>query len=347
VFPSLPISEFLSAAQTLPVIDVRSPAEFEKGHIPGAHNIPLFSNEERALVGTRYKQQGKDSAVLLGLEFVGPKMASFVKQAAALSKGRKLLVHCWRGGMRSSSFCWLLNTAGIEACTLRKGYKAYRHLVQKSFEAPLQMIVLGGETGSGKTDMLKQIAARGEQFIDLEGLAHHKGSSFGALGQAAQPSVEAFENLLAACIAKTDPARRVWVEDESRSIGRVFVPPAFWAQMKSAPLLRVEIPREERIKRLLSEYGSFSKEELAAAVTRIEKRLGGLSTKQCIDALEAGDLQTVASVTLDYYDKAYHHNHAGKEVQERLSMIHIGKDDPSFAADTILAYANEHIQYGK
>jgi tRNA 2-selenouridine synthase len=209
------------------------------------------------------------------------------------------------------------------------------------------MIVLGGETGSGKTDMLKQIAARGEQFIDLEGLAHHKGSSFGALGQAAQPSVEAFENLLAACIAKTDPARRVWVEDESRSIGRVFVPPAFWAQMKSAPLLRVEIPREERIKRLLSEYGSFSKEELAAAVTRIEKRLGGLSTKQCIDALEAGDLQTVASVTLDYYDKAYHHNHAGKEVQERLSMIHIGKDDPSFAADTILAYANEHIQYGK
>jgi tRNA 2-selenouridine synthase len=337
MIPSLDILSFLAAARTEPIIDVRSPAEFEKGHIPDAHNIPLFSNEERALVGICYKQQGKDPAVLLGLDLVGKKLASFVKEARTLTRDGKVLVHCWRGGMRSSSFAWLLQTAGLEARTLKKGYKAYRHQVLRSFDAPCKLIVLGGETGSGKTDILKQMAERGEQFIDLEGLAQHKGSAFGSLGQDPQPGVEVFENILAEALARLDLNRRIWVEDESRSIGRVFIPDAFWAQMKSAPLYCIRVPRECRIERLLAEYGRFAVSELEAAVLKIQKRLGGQSTKDCLDALKRGDLKTVASVTLAYYDKAYNHNHLGKEVQERLIRIEIDADDPARVANLLLA----------
>ncbi len=349
--PSIPISEFLEAARQLPIIDVRSPAEFEKGHIPGAFNIPLFSNEERARIGTSYKQQGKDPAVLLGLEIVGPRLASFVKQAAVLTREKKVLVHCWRGGMRSSSFAWLLNTSGIEAVTLRGGYKAYRHLVQKSFEKKLNLIVLGGETGSGKTDILKQIALRGEQMLDLEGFAHHKGSSFGALGQLPQPSSEAFENHLSDALRKLDTSKRIWVEDESRSIGRVFIPDPFWIQMKTAPLICIELSKNVRIGRLLAEYGLFSKQELEAAVLRIQKRLGGLATKQCLEALAAGELGVVADITLTYYDKAYNHSALKNKKEEAKTLgyfIALSEDKPDSGAEKIIELVNHQIpDYGK
>jgi tRNA 2-selenouridine synthase len=338
---SLPIADFLLAAQQQPVIDVRSPAEFDKGHIPGAVNIPLFSNEERALVGTKYKKSGKDEAVLMGLEFVGPKMASFVKQSAALTQNGKVLVHCWRGGMRSSSFAWLLNTAGIQATTLQRGYKAYRHLVKSRFEKPYRLVVLGGETGSGKTAILHELAKLGEQVVDLEGLAHHKGSSFGSLGQLPQPAVEAFENNLSEVLSRLDSSRIVWVEDESRSIGRVFIPDTFWAQMKSAPLLCVQVPKSERIKRLVTEYGQFKREELEAAIQRIQKRLGGQSTKECMDALEAGELGIVADLTLSYYDKAYNHNHADRKPDENYFTCPLPADAPEQSAKDVLAFVKK------
>jgi tRNA 2-selenouridine synthase len=343
---SLPLAQFLEASTRLPVIDVRSPAEFEKGHIPGAFNIPLFSNEERARIGTAYKQQGKDTAVLIGLELVGPKLAAFVKEASVLTREKKVLVHCWRGGMRSSSFAWLLNTAGIQAITLKGGYKAYRHAVQKNFEVPLQLIVLGGETGSGKTDILKQIALQGEQMIDLEGLAHHKGSSFGALGQLPQPSSEEFENRLNEVLKKLDPTKRIWLEDESHTIGRVFIPDAFWFQMKKAPLIRMALPKHHRIERLIIEYGKFSVEELEAAVLRIQKRLGGQATKQCQEALAAGDLRTVVDLTLTYYDKAYNHlteTRKKENLNSALLFIHIEENDPRSGAGQIIALANQQI----
>ena len=224
----LDILQFLTLAETIPVIDVRSPAEFEKGHIPGAFNIPLFNNEERAIVGTLYKQKGKNEAVLAGLDIVGPKMSSLVSEARKISVNNEVLVHCWRGGMRSGSFCWLLNTVGIKASTLKKGYKAYRNHVLQSFEKPFQIIILGGETGSGKTEILKYIREEGEQVIDLEGIAHHKGSSFGAIGQEPQPRPEQFENDLALQWNKLDPSKRIWLEDESKNIGRVFITDSLW-----------------------------------------------------------------------------------------------------------------------
>ena len=192
-----PVEEFLDKAQTLPIIDVRSPGEYQHAHIPGAISIPLFDNDERAQVGTKYKNAGKDSAVLLGLSLVGPKLADFVKQSKKLNpQGKEVLVHCWRGGMRSSSFAWLLDTAGLTASTLVGGYKAYRNTVLSAFSEPHNLIILGGKTGSGKTDILKELARQGEQIIDLEGLANHKGSTYGAIGQAPQPATEQFENLV-------------------------------------------------------------------------------------------------------------------------------------------------------
>ncbi|HXC05473.1 MAG TPA: tRNA 2-selenouridine(34) synthase MnmH [Bacteroidia bacterium] len=333
---SLPITDFLLASVQIPVIDVRSPGEFDRGHIPGAHNIPLFTNEERARVGTVYKKQGKDDAVLLGLELVGPKMVSFVREARALAVNNKVLVHCWRGGMRSGSFAWLLQTAGLETTTLKQGYKAYRRHVLNSFSFPFQLIVLGGETGSGKTEILSRLKEQGEQVVDLEALANHKGSAFGALGQQPQPAVEQFENLLYTELNLLDKHKRIWVEDESKSIGRVFIPPHFWVRMKEAPLLKVEIPKAIRVQRLLHEYGNFTIAELEAAVLRIQKRLGGLATKQCMEALQVGDLQTVTEITLAYYDKAYNHPHADKSDPSSIQRIPIGFNDPVLAAQTIL-----------
>jgi tRNA 2-selenouridine synthase len=337
---SLPIQEFLKISETRPVIDVRSPGEFVRGHIPGAVNIPLFDNEERARVGTCYKVSGKDAAVLLGLEIVGPKMATFVREAKAIAKDNKVLVHCWRGGMRSSSFAWLLETAGLETATLKQGYKAFRRYVQKSFGTPFQLLVLGGETGSGKTEILHQLQALGEQVVDLEALAHHKGSAFGALGQEAQPSVEEFENVFFNELRKKDPSKRIWVEDESKSIGRVFIPVAFWNQMKQASLLKLEIPKSIRVQRLLKEYGHFGKAELEGSILRIQKRLGGLATRECMEALERGDLETVTEITLGYYDKAYNHPHADRANPNSIRTLKIEFNDPEAAARKILEALN-------
>ena len=336
---SLDITRFLEKARVLPLIDVRSPGEFDQGHIPGAINIPLFTNEERARVGTRYKQVGKDSAVILGLELIGPKLVEFVKKSRRVAPEGEVLVHCWRGGMRSGSFAWLLETAGMKATTLQKGYKAYRQEVLQTFSQPLKLLVLGGKTGSGKTDILRELAKRGEQVLDLEGLAHHKGSSFGALGQEPQPTTEQFENRLHQAWLKLDRTRRVWIEDESMSIGIVNIPSNLWSQMRSAPVAFVDVPKEWRIQRLVQEYGSFSFEQLAAAVNRIQKRLGGQHHRMALDALAQEDYALVADLTLSYYDKAYLHG-LSQRSSPRVFEIALQADHPAESAEKLLNWAN-------
>ncbi len=270
----LPIPDFLQKAETRPVVDVRSPGEFAQGHIPGAVNIPLFSNEERAQVGTTYKQVSQDDALLLGLELVGPKMADFVRQSRGLAPEKEILVHCWRGGMRSGSFGWLLETAGMKVNTLVGGYKAFRNEVLAGLGTPQNIVILGGKTGSGKTEILHKLRELGEQVIDLEGLAHHKGSSYGAIGQLPQPSSEHFENEIYAQWRQLDPTRRVWIEDESRSVGRCLLPDAIWTQMRNAPLVVVEMSKAVRIERLVREYACFELNLLYEATHRIQKTAG-------------------------------------------------------------------------
>lgn len=333
----LNIEEFLSRADSLPLIDVRSPKEYAQGHIPGAVSIPLFDDDERAQVGIRYKYGGKENAVLLGLEIVGPKLADFVKQARKIAPKKEILVHCWRGGMRSESMAWLLETSGMKTYTLEGGYKAYRHHIREAFSKPVKMIVLGGYTGSGKTDILKEIEKLEQQFLDIESIANHKGSVFGILGQEPQPTNEQFENNLAQAWRKFDFEKPLWVEDESRYLGFCGIPDTLFFQMRDALLIKVIVPKSERENRLVKEYGSFSKEDLAEQLVKVKERMGGQNLKTALQALEAGDLQQVASLTLQYYDKAY--NHAGKDRNsERVFELQVDEDDPQTTAETVLKF---------
>lgn len=337
---SLSIGHFLAKAASLPVIDVRSPAEFAAGHIPGAVNIPIFSNEERARVGTLYKQQGQQPAILAGLDIVGPKMSGFVRQAGKLARNGEVLVHCWRGGMRSGAFSWLLNTSGLKAAVLRGGYKSYRNEVLSGFKGPYDLRIVGGETGSGKTAIIAQIAAAGEQVVDIEALAHHRGSAFGSLGQADQPTVEQFENDIYAAFASLDCNRPIWLEDESRSIGRVYIPVDLWTQMENAPVFRIRIPQAVRLQRLLREYGEFPAEQLENAILRIKKRLGDLQTRNAIEALNAGRLDETARIALEYYDRAYDHTHARRQYKN-VHFCDSETDDPAVNAELIRKLAAE------
>ncbi|MGB3779467.1 MAG: tRNA 2-selenouridine(34) synthase MnmH [Tunicatimonas sp.] len=296
---------FLERARHWPVLDVRSPGEYTAGHLPGAHCFPLFDDRERAQVGTTYKQIGSHEALLVGLELVGPKMRTLVEQARHLAPAREVLVHCWRGGMRSESVAWLLTAAGFAAHTLEGGYKAYRNHALESFGKIPQLIVLGGATGSGKTAVLRALQARGEQVIDLEALAHHRGSAFGGIGQGEQPTTEQFQNDLHHVWQQFDPAKRVWIEDESFSIGQVKLPLELWNVMKARPLVLLEVPRAARVQRLVQEYGSLDLLELERAVVAIQKRLGGLRTQQTLEALTGGQLAEAAGHLLSYYDKSY------------------------------------------
>ena len=331
---SLSPTNFLKAAETLPVVDVRSPGEFLQGHIPGAVNIPLFSDEERARVGTTYKQVSQEEALLLGLELVGPKMADFVREAKVLAPEKEILVHCWRGGMRSGSFGWLLETAGMKVSTLVGGYKAFRNEVLSGFKILQNIVVLGGKTGSGKTEILHQLREMGEQVIDLEGLAHHKGSSYGAIGQLPQPSTEHFENRIYAQWRQLDPTRRVWVEDESRTVGRCLIPQEVWTQMQNAPLVLVEMEKAMRIGRLVREYACFDINLLYQATDRIQKRLGGQHYKAAIVALDQKDFATVADLTLTYYDKAYQHGVGQRNV---VLTLETNKDNPEETAERLIS----------
>ncbi len=338
----LPVEEFLPLTDTLPLVDVRSPAEFAQGHIPGAVNIPLFDNEERAAVGIRYKQGGNENAVMLGLEIVGPKMADLVRQAKKVARNKKIMVHCWRGGMRSASMAWLFETAGLEATLLEGGYKEYRRFIRQQFSKEAKIIVLGGYTGSGKTDVLKALEKQGEQFLDIEGIANHKGSAFGHLGQKPQPSNEQFENNLADAWRKFDFKRTIWVEDESRMLGRCGIPDPLFRKMRNSILLKIIIPKPEREKRLVKEYGELAQEGLLQSLEKIEQRLGGLATKEAREALESGDVKKVAEITLFYYDKSYLHGNESRS-PEYIIEIEVEKDEPVKTAEMLKEYVREQF----
>lgn len=300
----VPVDRFLAAG--FPIIDVRSPGEFAHGHIPGAVNMPLFSDAERAEVGTLYVQQGRKPAMLHGLRITGPKLAGLVEQASAIAPENSVAVHCWRGGERSASVAWLLEkSCGMQVLTLQKGYKAFRQLVAGSFNRPWNLRILGGYTGTGKTELLGLMRGMGAQVVDLEALAHHKGSAFGGIGQAPQPSTEQFENLIWQALGQLDPHKPVWLEDESQMVGHVKVPDPFFAQMRKAPVAFVDLPQPRRAERLVADYGACPPEELAAAIGRIQKRMGPQHAKAALEALHAGNLPAVARITLHYYDKTY------------------------------------------
>ena len=342
--PPQGVEAFLAAAG--PLIDLRSPAEFAQGHIPGATNLPLFDNDERAEIGTLYKQQGRQAAVLHGLALVGPRMVSLgaalldalaehrsASSAAAQPHNAPCLrLHCWRGGMRSGSVAWLAGQLDLPVLLLEGGYKAYRHWVLELFERHWPLRLLGGRTGCGKTDLLLALRQRGVAVLDLEGRAHHRGSSFGALGLPPQPSSEHYENLLAADLASLEGADEIWLEAESSQVGRCRIPAGLWRQMKGAPALEIQRPLEQRVSQLVAIYGMQDPAGLAEATQRIAKRLGPQRTALALEAIAAADWASACRQMLDYYDRCYDHDLSSHAVQ----AVDLGELAPSEAAGLLL-----------
>jgi tRNA 2-selenouridine synthase len=334
------IEEFLLRSKEFPVIDVRSQGEFRQGHIPGAFNLPLFDNEERAIVGTIYKNSGRDAAVVKGLEIAGPKLAGFVKKLHQLAPLREILVHCWRGGMRSEHMSWLFDQAGFRTSLLDGGYKSYRRFIRQSFFNDAKIIVIGGFTGSGKTDILHQLAISGEQVLDLEMLSCHKGSVFGALGQGTQPTNEQFENIIYQQWQAFDQKKRIWIEDESRSIGSVIIPDPLFDQMSRAPMIVLEISKDKRIRRLVKEYAEFDKASLRDALLKISEKLGGTRTKEALEALEKNDFYQVTDLVLNYYDKTYLHA-LSRRINQDIIHHDLKEDNPEMNAKSVLSTIQE------
>lgn len=314
-----------------PTLDVRSPCEYRHGHIPGALNIPLFSDEERARIGTLYKKEGQQKAFVLGIELVGPKLASIVTKAQHHSVDGKINIHCWRGGMRSQWVGRLLAAAGLKTNILQGGYKAFRRWILDTLSQEKPLVVVGGLTGSGKTAILHALKQQGEQTLDLEQLAAHRGSAFGTIGMPPQTTTEQFENEIAVRWHRFDPQRPIWIEDENRMIGINKVPDTLYDLMRKAPLVIVERPLEERLDILCKDYalGCDQRQSLKDSTSRIAKRLGGVRTKEVLELLDQDRFREAAPLLLDYYDKTYRHSIATRTQPKIISAE--GLDDPSWA----------------
>jgi len=306
------------------LIDVRSPSEYYKGHMPNSINIPLFDNDERSIIGTIYKKEGRKKAVIEGLKFFEKKMESlldnlfmnidFHKNITSNNDNELFIrIYCSRGGMRSQSIAWLLEKYKLNPITLNGGYKTYRRWVLDCFTRKWNIVIIGGKTGSGKTRLLSLLEKYKYQTIDLEGFACHRGSTFGGLGMKEQPSNEQYENKIAEKLNTFKTIKNIFVEAESANIGKCKVPHEFFKQMKESR--RIEILRSEsnRLDELIDTYSVFKKEELKDSVLRIKKRLGPQRTKIALDSIDNEKWDLVCRSVLDYYDRCYEHEKIGKE----------------------------------
>ncbi|MBM2320634.1 MULTISPECIES: tRNA 2-selenouridine(34) synthase MnmH [Marivita] len=292
------------------VIDVRSPAEFAEDHVPGAINLPVLDNEERARVGTIYKQVSPFDARKIGAALVFRNAANHIETSLFHHDGAwRPLVYCWRGGQRSGSFAWLLREIGWRSDVVQGGYKTYRRLVVDMLHnraLPYRFVQLGGYTGTAKTELLPLLAAQGVQVIDLEQLANHRGSLLGTMGD--QPSQKAFESALAGELCRLDPARPVLVEAESSKIGQILLPPSLWDAMKVAPWIEVTAPLEARTEYLLRAYDDIlsDKATLHAQLAPLKAHRGEALVARWVGLSVAGDKRALTrSLMEDHYDLAY------------------------------------------
>lgn len=342
------IHEFLQLSARCPVFDVRSPAEFNHAHIPNAFSLPLFTDEERKVVGTAYKKESREKAIKLGLDFFGSKSVKLIEQVEKIiaekkNASKEIGVHCWRGGMRSAAVAWLLDLYGFNVYLLTGGYKAYRHWAIQQFEKQYPLIIIGGYTGSDKTGVLQELKNRGEKIIDLEALAAHKGSAFGNLELNLQPSQEMFENLLANDLSKNEAQNTsvIWIEDEGQCLGNVNIPLPFFKTMRQQQVIFLNIPLKERLEHVLIEYGKHSKEKIINGIVRIKKKLGGLETKNAINFLVEDDLKNCFIILLNYYDRLYLKGAYKRENADAIiTELTINSVDAKLTTTKILQHVN-------
>ena len=305
------IEEFLKLEkENIPIIDVRSSAEYNHAHIPNAHNVYLFNDEERKEIGTIYKQIGREEAVLKGLEFIAPRMTNILKSIDEITKNynnsNKILMHCFRGGMRSESVAWLCSNYKYDVYVLKGGYKSYRRYVLNSFNKNYKIYLLTGKTGSGKTLILNKLKEFGYNIIDLEYLAKHKGSAFGGINEGEQPTQEQFENYLSNELCKCDNDKALWLEDESYLIGKIAIPkPLFNTMKEPQKIIYLNVSKENRAKYITEIYGKYDINDLEKSILKIKNRLGGERMKEALEFLHNGKIYECVLTLLYYYDKAY------------------------------------------
>jgi len=326
---SIGVAEFSKLVDRKEVLclDARAPIEYQKGCMIGAVNFPLLSDEERANVGTAFKRSGRARAIEVGFEALAPKIFGMAERAKELMKERNastLAIYCARGGMRSNLTGWFLReelgdlVKDVVVCD--GGYKAYRYLVLNCYDESPEICIIGGRTGTGKTRLLKELAKySNQQTIDLEGIAEHKGSAFGRIGEKApQPSSEQFGNLLGHEWLRLDPAKPVFIEDEGPHVGICQLPPTLYTRMRNAPLVvQLEVPSAQRIRNLVQDYVVINEKncteeefktwqgEMKNAALRCKKRLGNERLDAVIEGMDQKNYTAVAEVLLKYYDKMY------------------------------------------
>ncbi|MDP4127400.1 MAG: tRNA 2-selenouridine(34) synthase MnmH [Bacillota bacterium] len=292
------------------LVDVRSEGEFAEATIPGSVNLPLLDNEERAEVGTTYTQSSPNLAREQGLRIISPKLPDLVKKVEQLSKEGPLVLFCWRGGMRSKSLASVAELMGIPVYRLQGGYKAYRNQVVDFFKnrLPFQVVVLRGNTGVGKTELLGHLRANGYPAIDLEKLANNRGSVFGAMGLGDPPSQKKFEGLLYEELESLSEFPYIIVECESKRIGRVMLPTSFFEAMQEGTQILLYDSLENRVQRLLKEYTAVPNalQEIEVALLRLIKTLGHIKVGELQSLLQTGQLDLFTKrLLVEYYDKLY------------------------------------------
>ena len=320
-------------AQTLgafdAIIDVRSPSEFAEDHVPGAISLPVLDDAERAQVGTIYVQDSRFRARRVGAALVARNVARHLETALADKGGDfKPLVYCWRGGQRSGAMATILAQVGWRTAVLAGGYKTYRRHVKTRLyddEPALRLVLLEGRTGSGKTEILGRLAERSIQVLDLEGLAEHRGSVFGAHAGRDQPSQKMFESRLLAALAGLDGARPIVAEAEASKVGDRMVPPAVWKAMTAAPRIQLSAPLDERARYIAGHYGDVVADRAAfeTSLARLPVYPGRKALAAWRALADAGDLETLASdLIANHYDPAYDRS-ARKEARSQLGIVEL------------------------
>jgi len=329
-FKSNDLKEFRKTKGLL--IDVRSPDEYYKGHMPNSINIPIFNNEERSIIGKKYKLSGREIAVREGFKIIENKIDKLIKKFFSIkeeflistrenfSSVLKIKIYCARGGMRSQSMFWLLEKFNYPCVTLNGGYKTYRNWVLSSFKDKQKLIVIGGKTGTRKTKILTKLKSLNYQILDFESLANHRGSSFGGLGMIEQPTNEQYENLLSEDLDQFNKLKYIFVEAESPNIGKNRIPHELYKQMRNSK--RIEIVRDDKIRidELVNTYSKYDKSDLKESVLRISKRLGPQRTKSAIESIDNEDWENVCKSVLNYYDRCYEYELKDKKDVKILNM---------------------------
>jgi len=288
-------------------IDVRSPGEFSDDHIPGAVNVPLFDNNERSVVGTIYKLTGKHEAIIKGTEIVGNKLSELISSITAFGD-RKIIISCARGGMRSGSIVSLLDSIGMKVYKLINGYKGYRHYISNSFQSVdmnSRLFVLQGFTGSGKTEIIHKIS----NSIDLEGYAGHRSSIFGAMGLK-QNTQKRFESLLNKHLTELESSKYILVEGESRKIGNLHIPPAFFDEMKKSKVILIKTPVQRRAEIIVKEYTrNMDEKSVLDIVATLKSKLGSSTVETLTTLFKSGKILEFTILLLEkYYDPLYRYS---------------------------------------